>query len=303
MLFGVAMMAEFWLESLPHQLVSPGSFAEWLTKVSHKHNIFLVIGFLNAGTISTLGILTLFMAFWPPLLADFVVVSGASISFIVIIFVAVRITSFINHALSESSHLHQHAASSNEFYGEAKKNLWKQALALCSTGCAVILAIAVRHLTQFGRTTPIVSWTAEMLCGHAAAVLFMSLTQFHAAAPAMSSTATNHWNLITTMRSRSESLISSGAPEAVAGVVMLFLNWLRSCMLHPGSTKKSHPQSPPRQQYKEKQQEAINSLSSDLEDYEIVTCMVKSESVAEKIINHKVSSIGTNKSRVLPTLG
>ncbi|CAN0348038.1 unnamed protein product [Ectocarpus sp. 12 AP-2014] len=202
MLFGAAMIAEFWLESLPHQLVSPGSFAEWLTKVSRKHNIFLVVGFLNAGSVSTLGILTLFMAFWPPLLADFVVVSGTSISCIVIIFVAVRITSFINRAMSE------HAPSSNEFYVEAKKNLWKQALALCSIGCAVILAIAVRHLTQFGRTTPIISWTAQVLGGHAAAVLFMSLTQFHAAAPSMSSTATNHSNLITTMRSRSESLMS-----------------------------------------------------------------------------------------------
>lgn len=84
---------------------------------------------------------------------------------------------------------------------------------------------------------------------------------------------------------------------------MLFLNRLRSCMFHPGRTKNSHPQSRPRQQHKEEQHEAINSLSSDLEDYEIVTCMVKSESVAEKIINHKVSSISTNKSRVLPTLG
>ncbi|CAM9396002.1 unnamed protein product, partial [Ectocarpus sp. 4 AP-2014] len=258
---GSALIGEFWLESLPHQLVSPGSFAEWLTKVSHEHNIFLVVGFLNAGTISTLGILTLFMAFWPPLLADLAVVSGTSISVRnLIIFVAVRITSFINRAMSE------HAASSNEFYGEAKKNLWKQALALCSIGCAVILAIAVRHLTQFGRTTPIISWTAQMLCGHAAAALFTSLTQFHAAAPSMSSTATNHSNLITTMRSRSESLMSSGAPEAVAGVVMLFLNRMRPCMFHPGRTKKSHPQSRPRQQHKEEQQEAIHSLSSDLED-------------------------------------
>ncbi|CAM9907515.1 unnamed protein product, partial [Ectocarpus sp. 12 AP-2014] len=195
---GAASIGEFWLESLPHQLVSPGSFAEWLTRVSHKHNIFLVVGFLNAGTISTLGILTLFMAFWPPLLVDLVVVSGTSISCIVIIFVAVRITSFINRAMSE------HAASSNEFYVEAKKNLWKQALALCSIGCAVILVIVVRRRTQFGRTTPVITWTAQMLGGHAAAVLFMSLTQFHAAGPSCSSTATNHSNLITTMRSRSE---------------------------------------------------------------------------------------------------
>ncbi|CAM9255859.1 unnamed protein product [Ectocarpus sp. 12 AP-2014] len=237
------------------------------------------------------------MAFWPPLLVDLVVVSGTSISCIVIIFVAVRITSFINRAMSE------HAASSNEFYVEAKKNLWKQALALCSIGCAVILVIVVRRRTQFGRTTPVITWTAQMLGGHAAAVLFMSLTQFHAAGPSCSSTATNHSNLITTMRSRSERLMSSGAPEAVAGVVMLFLNRLRSCMFHPGPTKKSHPQSRPRQQHKEEQQEAINSLSSDLEDYEIVNCTVKSESVADKIINHKVSSVGTNKSRVLPTLG
>ncbi|CAM9396225.1 unnamed protein product, partial [Ectocarpus sp. 4 AP-2014] len=192
------MMAEFWLESLPHQLVPPGSFAEWLTKVSREHNIFLVVGFLNAGSVSTLGVVTLFMTFWPPLLADFVVVSGTSISCIVIIFVAVRITSFINRAMSE------HAASSNEFYIEAKKNLWKQALALYSIGCAVILVIAVRRLTRIGRTTPIISWTAQVLGGHAAAALFTSLTQFHAAAPSMSSTATNHPNLITTIRSRTE---------------------------------------------------------------------------------------------------
>ncbi|CAB1101824.1 unnamed protein product [Ectocarpus sp. CCAP 1310/34] len=182
------------------------------------------------------------MAFWPPLLADLVVVSGSCIAGTVIFFVAVRITSFINRAMSEA------------------------------------------------------------LCGHAAAFLFMSSTQFHAAAPSMSSTGTNHSTLITTMRSRSKHLMSSGVPGAVAGVVIPFLNRLRSCMFHPGRTKKSHPQSRPRQQHKEEQQEAINSLSSDLEDYEVVTCTAKSERVAEKIINHKVSSVGTNKSRVLPTL-
>lgn len=103
---------------------------------------------------------------------------------------------------------------------------------------------------------------------------------------------------------------------------MLFLKWLRSCMSHPGSC--------PRQQHKEQQQEAIHcirsdledhktlisrvksegvanktikSISSDLEDYEIVTWRVKSESGAETTINHKVSSISTNTSRVLPTIG
>ncbi|CAM9098863.1 unnamed protein product, partial [Ectocarpus fasciculatus] len=197
MLFGVAMMAEFWLESLPHRLVAPGSFAGWLTNVSHEHNLFVVVGFLNAGIISTLGILTLFMAFWPPLLADLAVASGAFIACMVIIFVAVRITSFINHAMKE------HAASSNEFYIEAKKNLWKQALALCGVGCTAILSIGVRHLTQFGRSTPIIAWTAQMLCGHAAAVTFMSLTQFHVA-QSLSRAPTHPSNVIATMRSRSE---------------------------------------------------------------------------------------------------
>ncbi|CBJ30373.1 hypothetical protein Esi_0188_0015 [Ectocarpus siliculosus] len=197
MLFGVAMMAEFWLESLPHQLVSPGSFAEWLTKVSRKHNIFLVVGLLNAGIISTLGVGTLFMTFWPPLLVDLAVASGSAITCIVIIFVAVRITSFINCAMSE------HAASSNEFYIEAKKNLWKQALALCSIGCAVSVAIAVRHLTQFGRSTPIIVWTAQTLCGHAAALIFTSLTQFQAA-PSMSRASSTRPSLIATMTSSSE---------------------------------------------------------------------------------------------------
>ncbi|CAM9503629.1 unnamed protein product, partial [Ectocarpus fasciculatus] len=200
MMFGVIMMAEFWLESLPHRLVAPGSFAEWLTNVSHEHNLFVVIGFLNAGIISTLGILTLFMAFWPPLLADLAVASGAFIACMVLLFVAVRITSFINCAMS------QHAASSNEFYIEAKKNLWKQALALGSIGCAATLAIAVRHLTQFGRSTPIIAWTAQdspaALCGHAVAVLFTCLTEFNAAAPSMSSTATKRSSVIAT-RSRS----------------------------------------------------------------------------------------------------
>ncbi|CAN0288864.1 unnamed protein product [Ectocarpus sp. 8 AP-2014] len=198
MLFGVAMMADFWLESLPHQLISPGSFAERLTNFSHKHNLFLVVGLLNAGTISTLGVGTLVVAFWPPLLADLAVASGAFIACIVIIFVAVRISNFINCAMSE------HAASSNEFYIEAKKSLWKQALALSSIGCAEILAIAVRHLTQFGRSNPIIAWTAQMLCGHAAAVIFMSSTQFNAAAPSMSRAATTRPNLIATMRSRRE---------------------------------------------------------------------------------------------------
>lgn len=88
---------------------------------------------------------------------------------------------------------------------------------------------------------------------------------------------------------------------------MLFINRLRSRMFHSGErTKESHPQSHPHQQRKEKQQEVTNhGISDDLEDHKIVVFVVKSEGAAKKIISDKASSIGigTNKARVLPTLG
>ena len=48
-----------------------------------------------------------------------------------------------------------------------------------------------------------------------------------------------------------------------------------------------------------------HGISDDLEYHKIVVCVVKSEGAAKEIISDKASSIGigTNKARVLPTLG
>ncbi|CAN0398835.1 unnamed protein product, partial [Ectocarpus sp. 12 AP-2014] len=66
-------------------------------------------------------------------------------------------------AAGRGSCLQQRSPGSREFYVKAKKNLWQQALALCIVGWTVIFIIAVRHLTQDERSTPIITWTVQSL--------------------------------------------------------------------------------------------------------------------------------------------
>ncbi|CAM9310971.1 unnamed protein product [Ectocarpus sp. 12 AP-2014] len=115
-------------------------------------------------------------ALWPRLLADLAVGVGAIVATTVVMFVAIKITEVINHAMLKRS------PSSREFYVKAKKNLWQQAPALCIVGWAVIGVIAVRHLTQVGRSTPVIMWTVQVLGGVTSAV-FTVFTGFNGPPP------------------------------------------------------------------------------------------------------------------------
>lgn len=54
------------------------------------------------------------------------------------------------------------SARSIEFYATAKKEFFEQALGICGVDCFTCLAIAFRHLTPFGRNTPIIGWTIQV---------------------------------------------------------------------------------------------------------------------------------------------
>lgn len=68
--FGMMQVASFWVSGLPSQLLQAESCAERLKNASEKRNIFLVLGSLNAATVSGSGILTILFPYWPKVVAD-----------------------------------------------------------------------------------------------------------------------------------------------------------------------------------------------------------------------------------------
>ncbi|CAM9986029.1 unnamed protein product [Ectocarpus sp. 6 AP-2014] len=79
-MFSCCMIAKFWVESLPSQLIPAESFAMKLRDASEQNDIFFVVGCLNAGGISTLGVATLFVPVWPQLIADIAAVLGTFVT-------------------------------------------------------------------------------------------------------------------------------------------------------------------------------------------------------------------------------
>lgn len=62
------------------QLVTPKSFAGMLRSAADEHDIFLIIGIVNAGTISSFGVLTFIHPVFAVLLADIAISAGAVIT-------------------------------------------------------------------------------------------------------------------------------------------------------------------------------------------------------------------------------
>lgn len=62
------------------QLLPADSFAIKLRAASEHHDIFIVLGCLNVGGISTLGVATLFVPAWPQLIADVAAVLGVFVA-------------------------------------------------------------------------------------------------------------------------------------------------------------------------------------------------------------------------------
>lgn len=58
------------------QLFPPESFTGKLRFAAEKQNLFVVLGLLNAGLISSLGVMTFFVPVWPQLITDVVVAVG-----------------------------------------------------------------------------------------------------------------------------------------------------------------------------------------------------------------------------------
>lgn len=52
------------------QFLPAESFAGKLRSASDEHQVFIIIGCLNAGGISSLGIMSIFVPYWPQLIAD-----------------------------------------------------------------------------------------------------------------------------------------------------------------------------------------------------------------------------------------
>ncbi|CAB1116557.1 unnamed protein product [Ectocarpus sp. CCAP 1310/34] len=134
-MFEVAMIAEYWVESLPSQILTPDSFAGKLRNASETSSLFVVIGVANGGLVSLLGVMTFFARTWPQQAADIFVVGGI---------------------------LTAGSPSSRTFYSKAKRNLWIQAAALSGVGCFPMLVIAIKLLTMAGRSTPIILETLQV---------------------------------------------------------------------------------------------------------------------------------------------
>lgn len=52
--------------------------------------------------------------------------------------------------------------SSREFYATAKKHVWQQSVTLSSMGIANLIAICIKNLTVIGRSTPLLTFTAQV---------------------------------------------------------------------------------------------------------------------------------------------
>ncbi|CAN0462641.1 unnamed protein product [Ectocarpus sp. 12 AP-2014] len=97
-MFFTAVTAEFWVASLPIQFLPADSIARKLRRASDEHHVFIIIGCLNAGGISSLGFMSIFVPFWPQLISDGASVFGILIAMATITFVAVQLTRCITQA-------------------------------------------------------------------------------------------------------------------------------------------------------------------------------------------------------------
>ncbi|CAM9358093.1 unnamed protein product, partial [Ectocarpus fasciculatus] len=97
-MFSAPLIAEFWVGSLPVQFLAVDSFAGKLRSASDEHHIFVIIGCLNGGGISSLGVMSIFVPHWPQLIADGATVFGVVIAMATIFFVAVQLTRCITQA-------------------------------------------------------------------------------------------------------------------------------------------------------------------------------------------------------------
>ncbi|CAM9369625.1 unnamed protein product, partial [Ectocarpus sp. 4 AP-2014] len=97
-MFSSAVVAEFWVASLPIQFLPADSFAKRLRSASDEHHVFIIIGCLNAGGISSLGFMSIFVPFWPQLISDGASIFGILIAMATIIFVAVQLTRCITES-------------------------------------------------------------------------------------------------------------------------------------------------------------------------------------------------------------
>eukprot|EP00903_Cladosiphon_okamuranus_P012092 g11351.t1 len=156
-MFCVFMIAKFWVESLPSQLIPAESFAMKLRDASEHKDIFVVLGCLNAGGISTLGVATFFVPAWPQLIADVAALFGVFVAVVAILFVAVQITQCINEAKAKAN------TSGIHFYENARRNLWRQALILNGVGVIAFVSILVKRLTVVGRDEIELSEPARLL--------------------------------------------------------------------------------------------------------------------------------------------
>lgn len=74
--FGMMQIASLWVSGLPSQLLQAESCAERLKNAAEKRNVFLVLGALNAATVSGSGILTTLFPYWPKVAADMFMALG-----------------------------------------------------------------------------------------------------------------------------------------------------------------------------------------------------------------------------------
>ncbi|CAM9650776.1 unnamed protein product [Ectocarpus sp. 4 AP-2014] len=211
-MFEVAMMAEYWVESLPSQILTPDSFAGKLRNASETSSLFVVIGVANGGLVSLLGVMTFFARSWPQKAADIFIVGGVLTALSVVFFVASRITAVINQATSTEMG-RPGSPSSRAFYFKAKRNLWIQTAAMFGAGCFPVLVIAIKRLTVVGRSTPIVLETLQILTGHGGAILFASVTNLDGA-PGMKRNSVVDTSRIPQSRRISEAMM--GVVSAIA---------------------------------------------------------------------------------------
>ncbi|CAM9311044.1 unnamed protein product [Ectocarpus sp. 12 AP-2014] len=181
--FGMMQVASFWVSGLPSQLLPAESCAQRLKNASEKRNIFLVLGTLNAATVSGSGILTILFPYWAKVAADTFMALGVITVGTVIMFVAVQTTRMIDSSASKSS------AVSKAFYVKAKWNVWLQAIGFCGTlACAVLVGV-LRVLTAAGQGTPNMLWYFQVFVGHGASGIFALTTRFEASAGRLSTPA------------------------------------------------------------------------------------------------------------------
>ncbi|CAB1116552.1 unnamed protein product [Ectocarpus sp. CCAP 1310/34] len=68
--FAMMQVASFWVSGLPSQLLPAESYAARLKNASEQRNIILVLGTLNASTVSGSGILTILFPYSAKVAAD-----------------------------------------------------------------------------------------------------------------------------------------------------------------------------------------------------------------------------------------